>query len=417
MSSFDRSWARRFAEGHTVQFLDGPDSVVQLGEVFTLGDDYMHFLVSPEDPLFDRLKFDNRIQVRSLKTHRTVEGTLSLLDHRPGFFERSVRDVSGKNPEKRLVKFQPADVDEPGEEAVFDRLSPWPEVLHFRSLPATIVPILLGLFYAALVGWPISAWASVLALTGGILVHLASNLHNELSEFHDALLRNQPVEGNPINEHSLNPGLVWSVAIMLYGVATLAGLPLLWLRGGEFLAVGAVAFMIASFYSLHQHTSTNYAVARDLLMFVLMGPLMAVASAIAVSGHWNLQLVVVALPIGFFVALILHEHEIYSIPIDRRAGATTLAIVLGFKGSKLYYGLLIAAGYLVIGFLTVLDYIPVWTLMTYLSLPYALYNLRLLREIESPLHPRMAQLRRSTAVLQAMFGVFYLAGFLTEVYF
>jgi 1,4-dihydroxy-2-naphthoate octaprenyltransferase len=142
---------------------------------------------------------------------------------------------------------------------------------------------------------------------------------------------------------------------------------------------------------------------------------MAVAASIAATGHWDWELCLASLPVGLFIALYLHEKEMYRLPIDRRAGATTLALLLGFEGSKIYYVSLVLMGYAGIAGMVILNLIPNWTMLSYLSIPLAVRNFRLLRRVNSPLSPNLTELRRSTATLHVTFGFFYISGFLTEI--
>jgi len=356
-------WSRRFQHGDRVQFLDDSGEVLQLGKVFACGDGFLHFYLENDSELIERLKFTNAVTVRSLENHATVTGQLSVLDHRPSLHDSTNNEERNQESRtSRLVRFRKQcssfEPEQSPATSLLEIVKPWGEILHLRSLPATIIPILLGCVYALWMNWESSVIAGILGLMGGVLLHSASNLHNDLSDYHWALMNGQAVENYPVNRLDLNPGRVWFVAMALYGLAILPGIPLLYWRGADFLFVGCLGFLIASFYTLHRHFSAQYPVLRDFMMFVLMGPLMAVASSIAVSGHWDLKLAAVAIPVGLFVALILHEDEIHNIPIDRRAGATTLAILLGFRGSKLYYLALTVGGYFAIGLMVILGFAP-----------------------------------------------------------
>jgi 1,4-dihydroxy-2-naphthoate octaprenyltransferase len=180
------------------------------------------------------------------------------------------------------------------------------------------------------------------------------------------------------------------------------------------LVVGILGFIGASTYSLENY-GTKYSGLGDFSVFVLMGPLMALGAGIAASGAWSWTLVMVSVPVGFFVALILHGNNIHDIPIDRRAGATTLAIVLGFQASKTYYLLLLFGGYAAVGGLVVFDMAPVSTLLTWLTLPLALRHFTIIREAQNPLNPDLGKLRFRAARLHLLVGLLYVIGFMVPV--
>jgi 1,4-dihydroxy-2-naphthoate octaprenyltransferase len=408
-------WTERFPRNERVRFLDDQDDLLQRGRVFSQGNGYVHFLVEPDSAIIERLKFSNDITIKSCSTLKSIPGKLSLMDYENNTYDLSANSNTDERS-KRLLRFEPSPEYQTLDKGTTHdtNLLSWSELFHFQSLSATIVPILLGIVYAIWMDWTVSPIAALLAMLGGVLLHIASNIHNEIADYHQALINGLTIENNPVNQLPASPFSIWFTALVLYGLACLAGLPLVYWRGGTFLALGFLAFLIASYYSLFRETG-NTAILRDFLMFVLMGPLMATAASLAASGTYDWKLFLVSLPVGLFVALYLHEQKIYNIPIDKRAGATTLAVVLGFNGSKLYYLILILMGYFGIGVLSFLDLIPKWTLLSFLSLPLALWNLNLLRNVDSPFNPEIKRLRYSTVVLHSTFGFFYVAGFVTEI--
>ncbi|MFB6347445.1 MAG: prenyltransferase [bacterium] len=411
---------RRFCQGERVIIRNSSGKVLKRTTVFARDPNFLHILVPSDDSLVNSLKYSKTVTIHSTRTLLDVEGQLSLIDHELNSYV-DIDDDTGSD-QYRLLQFRPGssfdltNKSPTPSHSLIDSISEWSELLHLNSLSATIIPIALGVVYAGWMNWPVSSLAAILALFGGVCLHVASNIHNELSDYHEAISRNGSAEQNLVNQKSIDPVYLWSTSISLYALSCLAGLPLLYWRGSELLTIGTIAFLIASYYCLFQHQSKNRVVIRDLSMFILTGPLMSVAASVAASGHYDWTLVAVSLPVGVFVALYLHEQEIYNIPFDRRAGATTLAMVLGFQWSKIYHLFLLFSGYAFITIMSLLGVIPQWTLLSYLSLPLAIRQLRLLQSIDSPLSPDMQRLRYSTRILQGLFGFFYLAGFLTEIY-
>lgn len=79
----------------------------------------------------------------------------------------------------------------------------------------------------------------------------------------------------------------------------------------------------------------------DLTVFVCFGPaLMSYCSAVLVgSFHW--EVVAFTMPVTLYVVATLHANNYRDIENDTRAGAKTVAIVLGREASQYYYYLLI----------------------------------------------------------------------------
>lgn len=414
----DGHWTDRFDTESTVVLTpENTDDLVER-EVYSVGEDELYFLIDESSDVLEAFRFENTVWFLRPGEGLAGTGTVQIIDVDPSAYEQeSGTHVEFDQSEYHLLRLDVEKLTLPdGSAKVIDRDRPsgpvaWMKACRFYSLSASLVPMLLGIVYAAWMSWGISLPLSLLALVGGVLLHLATNLHNDVSDHLRGIDQYADYGGSGVIQKGwVSARKIWMASLGLYALGTLCGLPLIWIRGSKLLVVGALGFLGACTYSL-EHYGTKYSGLGDFAVFVLMGPLMAVGTSLAASGTWSWNLVLVSLPIGFFVALILHSNNIHDIPIDRRAGATTLAILLGFQASKTYYLFLLFAGYATIGFLALLGLIPAMTLLSWLTVPLALRHLQVLRSAENPLNPDLGALRFKAARLHLLVGLLYVLGF------
>ncbi len=103
---------------------------------------------------------------------------------------------------------------------------------------------------------------------------------------------------------------------------------------------------------------------------------------------------------GFLITAILVVNNLRDIATDRAAGKKTLAVRLGASGTRWEYTLCLVAAYLVpLIFMACSAGLPLWSGLSWLSLPWALRRLRdVWREEGRPLNQALAGTGRLTLI-------------------
>jgi 1,4-dihydroxy-2-naphthoate octaprenyltransferase len=81
---------------------------------------------------------------------------------------------------------------------------------------------------------------------------------------------------------------------------------------------------------------------------------------------------------GLLITAILVVNNLRDIESDRQAGKRTLAVILGVRGSTIEYVLLLAGAYAIPIILWVSGRMSAWVLLPLISLPIAVYLMRLI---------------------------------------
>lgn len=222
----------------------------------------------------------------------------------------------------------------------------WIQGARPRTLPAAVVPVLVGTACAAgeraggLV-W----WRAVAALVVALAIQVATNFANDYSDgkrgTDDPGKRVGPVR---LVGWGLKPApAVKRAAFLSFGVAGVAGLALAAAVGPELLVVGALSFAAGWFYT-GGPKPYGYLGLGELFVFTFFG-------VVATAGSSYVQLesvqglaLAASVPVGFLATALLVINNLRDIPGDTISGKKTLAVRLGDKRTRfLYVGLLVAS--------------------------------------------------------------------------
>jgi len=268
------------------------------------------------------------------------------------------------------------------------------------SFPASIVPMLVGgalAYRADFWDWPLF----LLTLLGGLFFHIGANLTNTYFDFQRGADTVEHADDRTLVDRMLRPRDV----LLLTGLFFLAGLAigayLASQAGWELLALGAAGLFLGLFYTADP-LGYKYRALGDLGIFISFGPLLVLGSYFVQTEKLDLLPLLFSLPLGLLIVAIVHANNYRDAQADRRAGARTLAQVLGERGSRYAYYFLVLTPYaFVIAFGVA---VTPWVL---LALPTIVLPLRMTRQLNvanEELRRALAFLPQQTANLIVVFG-------------
>lgn len=239
----------------------------------------------------------------------------------------------------------------------------------------------------------------LLAILGAILFHAAGNLVSDYFDFKHEVDREGTI-GSP----NLTSGLFTPKQILRYGQACLAagillGLLLAYRVGWPLLWVGAFGIVSAGFYHVFKFRALG-----DLLIFLVFGPAIMLGTGFCLLGYFDFTLVYVSVPISLITVNILHANNTRDIVSDGQANIKTFAMLLGFKASIVQYRLLTIAAYLSVLLMAVFGILPWISLITYLTIPIALRNSKVMSQVKDGDVSTINELDKGTAQLQVAFS-------------
>jgi len=214
-----------------------------------------------------------------------------------------------------------------------------------RTLPAAVVPVLVGTAGAVGVADEVVPWRALAAGVVALMLQVGTNYANDYSDG----VRGTDAPGVRVGPVRLvgwgikPPGAVKKAALLSFLVAGLAGLALAVAVGPELVVVGAAALAAGWFYTGGSHPYGYYGLG-ELFVFVFFGLVATVGSTYVHTESITALSVVAAVPVGLLATALLVINNLRDIPGDTTAGKRTLAVRLGDRRTRaLYTGLLVAA--------------------------------------------------------------------------
>lgn len=287
----------------------------------------------------------------------------------------------------------------------------WWHAIRPNTLPAAVAPVLVGLGAAFAVGAPLRADTAAACLAVALLLQIAANLANDLSDFHrgaDSEARTGPLRVAAAG--LVSPRDLQIAIALVLGLAGLVGLYLVSVGGVVLLAVGALAMVAALAYT-GGPWPYGYRGLGEVFVFAFFGLVAVVGTAYLQALRVEQLFWWAAVPLGSLITAILVVNNLRDIPTDRAADKRTLAVTFGEDFAKAEYVVLLAIAFAV----------PVVLVVTTMTGPAALLALLAFVPAWPPLRrvvafgpqddPRSLNLvLKGTARLSLAYGVLFAIG-------
>jgi 1,4-dihydroxy-2-naphthoate octaprenyltransferase len=209
-----------------------------------------------------------------------------------------------------------------------------------RTLPAAIAPVLVATAYTG------SNWEPIRALSA-LLVSLALQIGvNYANDYSDGIRGTDDSRIGPVRLTAsglASPKSVRAAALISFLFAALIGLTLAAATSWWIILVGALAINAAWGYTGGANPY-GYKGLGEFSVFLFFGIVATVGSYYVQTEELNLQIFIVAIPMGSLACAILAINNLRDRAQDQIVGKKTLAVRLGERGArKLYIALLISA--------------------------------------------------------------------------
>jgi len=261
------------------------------------------------------------------------------------------------------------------------------------SFTAAVIPVLV---VSAVTGSSLLSESFVRCMVMAVSIQAGANLTNTYYDYVNE------VDTKIGGERTLVDHKVSSVGVLLlsavcYLVGVCSVVPVLIERQDNQLLTVFLAGCFLAFFYTATPVGLKYRALGDVTIFVCFGPLLMQCTSILLTGKMRSDLYLYSVPIGCLTEAILHANNARDIDADARAGAVTLATLLGNKLSYLVYAGLFAGSYLSV---IVISYMYHWgAILAIITAPISLDLLKRYRE------SKMQDLPEETAKLHLPFGV------------
>lgn len=222
----------------------------------------------------------------------------------------------------------------------------WIAAARLRTLPAAIVPVVVGTACAAASGG--AALGPALAALGGALaIQIGTNFANDVFDAERGA--DGPDRIGPVR--AVSAGLISARAmkramIAAFGAATLAGVYLACVAGWPVVAIG-VASIVSGIAYTGGPWPLGYHGLGDVFVLVFFGFVAVCGTAFVQLGSVPDLAIAAAVPVGALATAILVVNNIRDRATDVRAGKRTLAVRFGRRAALVEYAALLALAFAV----------------------------------------------------------------------
>lgn len=286
------------------------------------------------------------------------------------------------------------------------KLKIWFRAIRPFSLTGSIIPVILG-GILAIEKNKFSFIYLILSIIAIVSLQIAVNLISD----HDDYVNKVDTVGSYGSSGVILEGLLSEKEVLKGGVVFLfigsaIGLLLVYLRGIELLILEIVGVILCYSYT-GRPLSFKYRGLGTVVVFIVFGPLMTMGSYFTQVQDISLNSFLVSLPIGLLTTAIVHANEIRDISNDKKAGIKTLSMIVGKNSARTIYYMLIIFSYISSLVIVVFGKVPVLTLISLITIPIAIKNLKKLRNLKDSVKDVLV-LDIETAQLQGKFGILYI---------
>jgi 1,4-dihydroxy-2-naphthoate polyprenyltransferase len=274
-----------------------------------------------------------------------------------------------------------------------------------RTLPAAVVPVLIGSGVAAGYG-EFSLWRAALALVVALALQIGVNFANDYS---DGVRGSDSAERRVgpmrlVGSGLASPGQVKLAAFGCFFVACCAGLALAAVTSWWLVLGGALAVLAAWFYTGGSRPY-GYGGFGEVSVFVFFGVAAVAGTAYVQMGRLSWLGLAASIPAGLLACALLMVNNLRDIRSDGESGKRTLAVRIGDARSRSVYVLFLLVPF---ALAALIAFVRPFSLLMLLALPLALAPVRAVRGGASG--PALITTLGQTGRLQLAFGLAFTIG-------
>ena len=288
------------------------------------------------------------------------------------------------------------------------RVRAWILAARPATLPAAVVPVIVGAAAALSDGAKFRGVVFIMTLICALLIQIGTNFANDYSDFArgaDTEARLGPVrvtQSGLIEQSSIKRGI-----ILTFGLAVFIGAYLVYVGGWPIAVIGVLSVLSGLAYTGGPYP-LGYHGLGDIFVFVFFGVIAVTGTAYLQSGHWSQLALWLSIPIGLLVTKILAVNNLRDRQTDIAAGKRTLATRIGDRATRGQYALFTIGAYAVPLVIGLTDPARRMIMLPLISLPLALR--RVLVVMKGASGRDLNPILKRTGRLLLLFGALLAAG-------
>lgn len=258
-------------------------------------------------------------------------------------------------------------------------VSAWLRIIRIKFLLASIIAITNGLLYTYLIYNHFNILDALLTYIGVIFLHSSVDIFNDYWDYKrgiDTTTKRTSFSGGTgvLPEKKLDPSIVYKAGFLCMVIGLTIGGYFVLHSGLIIAVILAVATLSIYFYS-----TTIVNIGLGEIFVAIKGSMIVIGTGYVQYGIIDVSIVFLGIIIGSLSSIVLYIASFPDFDADKEKGRKTLVILLGKdKGSKIF-PILIGFIYSLITIGIIGQYLPIYTIITFISLPFAIRSSQILK--------------------------------------
>ncbi|NCB85128.1 MAG: prenyltransferase [Bacteroidia bacterium] len=289
-------------------------------------------------------------------------------------------------------------------------LKEWFMVTRPWGYALSIMPAALAVAYVffenSVTPLDVNWWYGILAVIASPILQAGGNMMSDYYDYKNNVDRKETYgSSRMLVNKQFEPREVYWFSISMMVIGNIIGIYLLLNTSWHLLWIG-----LAGIIGSYLYFFMKYRALGDLNIFIIYGQLISLGTYLVMTNALSWKMLLVAAAPGFLIVNVLHANNTRDIKHDGVAKIKTAAMLLGIKGSIIYYFAFTIGAYLLI-VLCVIFGIQHWaTLLIFISLPMALKLMKQMRTADMEKPENIQRLDEGTAQLVMVYMLLLVIG-------
>lgn len=289
-------------------------------------------------------------------------------------------------------------------------LKEWFMVTRPWGYALSIMPAALAVAYVffenSVTPLDVNWWYGILAVIASPILQAGGNMMSDYYDYKNNVDRKETYgSSRMLVNKQFEPREVYWFSISMMVIGNIIGIYLLLNTSWHLLWIGLAGIIGSYFYFFMKYRALG-----DLNIFIIYGQLISLGTYLVMTNALSWKMLLVAAAPGFLIVNVLHANNTRDIKHDGVAKIKTAAMLLGIKGSIIYYTVFTYGAYLLIGLCVVFG-IQHWaTLIIFISFPMALKLMKQMRTADKEKPENIQKLDEGTAQLVMVYMLLLVIG-------
>lgn len=263
------------------------------------------------------------------------------------------------------------------------RVLVWLRIIRIKFFLASIIAITNGILYSYLTYDIFNIIDALLTYVGVIFLHASVDIFNDYWDYKrgiDTTTKRTKFSGGTgvLPEKKLEPNIVYKAGFLSMVIGIAIGGYFIFQSGLLIAIILAVAILSIYFYST---TIVNIGLAETLV--AVKGTMIVIGTSFVQSGIVDLPIVYLGIIIGLLSSIVLYIAAFPDFAADKEKGRKTLVILIGKNKSAQIFPLLIILIYSLISIGIIMQYLPIYSILTFSSLIFAIRSAKKLKNYDN----------------------------------